>query len=161
MSSASDQRLKKFRRADAEDSLSLSVGPTRQRYSKLPKTSFHFVSSDIQERRRIGPFACMSRKVSSTPRFDQPRYTFHDETNPGRCGRIPIHEGRRYFFATFRSTVRRFTRGRFAGAKSTDLLNQLLTDARVADIPHLQAYCQNAWLHYEVKVEATAQPDPQ
>ena len=132
------------------------VGPTRERYSKLQHT-LPFVASDVQEGAELVHRLYVAEGFLDAA-VDQPRYTFHDDTNVVDVT-IPIRESRQYFFGdvTFRGET-------IYGADALrgqleDLLKQPFTDARVADIPRrLQAYFKTRG-YYEVKVEATAETE--
>jgi outer membrane protein assembly complex protein YaeT len=132
------------------------VGPTRERYSKLQHT-LPFVASDIQEGTDLVHRLYIAEGFLDAA-VDPPRYTFNNEASRVDVT-IPIREGRQYFFGdvTFRGET-------IYGADALrgqleDLLKQPFTDARVADIPRrLQSYFKSRG-YYEVKVEATAEPE--
>src|SRR6266567_3170864 len=85
-------------------------------------------------------------------------YTFHDEANRVDVT-IPIHEGRQYFFGNVSFHGQTIYGADALRGQIEDLLKQPFTDARVADIPRrLQAYFKTRG-YYEVKVEATAEPE--
>src|SRR5260370_712211 len=71
----------------------------------------------------------------------------------------PIHEGRGYYFGTISFHGQTIYGADALRGQIEDLLKQPFTDARVADIPRrLQAYFKTRG-YYEVKVEATAEPE--
>src|SRR5712691_5954705 len=133
-----------------------AMGPTRQRYSKLQR-HLPFVAADIQEGAELVHRLYVAEGFLDAV-VDQPRYTFHDEANRVDVT-IPIHEGRQYFFGNV-SFHGQTIYGEDALLGQIDvLLKQPFTYARVADITlRLQAYFKTRG-YYEVKVEATAQPE--
>ncbi len=132
------------------------VGPTRQRYSKLQRT-LPFVASDIQEGTELVHRFYVAEGFLDVV-VDQPRYTFHDEE--GRVDvTVPIREGRQYFFGDVSFSGQTIYGADALRGQLEDLLKQPYTEARVADIPRrLQAYFKSRG-YYEVKVEATPEPD--
>src|SRR5437868_10507817 len=132
------------------------VGPTRERYSKLQR-HLPFVASDIQEGAELVHRLYVAEGFLDVV-VDQPRYTFHDEANRVDVT-IPIHEGRQYFFGNVSFHGQTIYGADALRGQIEDLLKQPFTDARVADIPRrLQAYFKTRG-YYEVKIEATAQPE--
>ena len=133
-----------------------AVGPTRQRYSKLQR-HLPFVASDVQEGADLVHRLYVAEGFLDAV-VDQPRYTFHDEANRVDVT-IPIHEGRQYFFGNVSFHGQTIYGADALRGQIDDLLKQPFTDARVADIPRrLQAYFKTRG-YYEVKIEATAQPE--
>jgi outer membrane protein assembly complex protein YaeT len=132
------------------------VGPTRERYSKLQRT-LPFVASDIQEGAELVHRLYVAEGFLDAA-VDQPRYTFHDQENRVDVT-IPIREGRQYFFGEVSFHGQTIYGDEALRGQLEDLLKQPFTDARVADIPRrLQAYFKSRG-YYEVKVEATAEPE--
>ncbi|HEV3393839.1 MAG TPA: BamA/TamA family outer membrane protein [Chthoniobacterales bacterium] len=132
------------------------VGPTRERYSKLQHT-LPFVASDIQEGAELVHRLYVAEGFLDAA-VDQPRYTFHDEANRVDVT-IPIREDRQYFFGDVVFRGQTIYGADALHGQIDDLLKQPYTDARVADIPRrLQAYFKTRG-YYEVKVEATAEPE--
>jgi outer membrane protein assembly complex protein YaeT len=132
------------------------VGPTRQRYSKLQKT-LPFVASDIQEGAELVHRLYVAEGFLDAA-VDQPRYTFHDDVSRVDVT-IPIREGRQYFFGEVSFRGETIYGADALRGQLQDLLNQPYTDARVADIPRrLQAYFKSRG-YYEVKVDATPEPE--
>ncbi len=132
------------------------VGPTRERYSKLQR-KLPFVASDVQEGAELMHRLYIAEGFLDAA-VDQPRYTFHDDTNIVDVT-IPIREGRQYFFGDVTFSGETIYGADALRGQVADLLKQPFTDARVADIPRrLQAYFKSRG-YYEVKVEATAEPD--
>ena len=132
------------------------VGPTRQRYSKLQRR-LPFVASDVQEGVELVHRLYVAEGFLDAA-VDPPRYTFQDEANQVDVT-IPIHEGRRYFFGNVSFHGETIYGAEALRGQIDDLLKQPFTDARVADIPRrLQAYFKTRG-YYEVKVEATPQPE--
>src|SRR5467141_1027059 len=132
------------------------VGPTRERYSKLQR-HLPFVAADVQEGAELVHRLYVAEGFLDAA-VDQPRYTFHDEASRVDVT-IPIHEGRQYFFGNVSFHGQTIYGADALRGQIEDLLKQPFTDARVADIPRrLQAYFKTRG-YYEVKVEATAQPE--
>jgi len=132
------------------------VGPTRERYSKLERT-LPFVASDIQEGAELVHRLYIAEGFLDAA-VDQPRYTFHDQENRVDVT-IPIREGRQYFFGEVSFHGQTIYGDEALRGQLEDLLKQPFTDARVADIPRrLQAYFKSRG-YYEVRVEATAEPE--
>ncbi|HWY49998.1 MAG TPA: BamA/TamA family outer membrane protein [Chthoniobacterales bacterium] len=133
-----------------------AVGPTRERYSKLQR-HLPFVASDIQEGTELVHRLYVAEGFLDAV-VDQPQYTFHDEANQVDVT-IPIHEGRRYYFGNVSFHGQTIYGADALRGQIDDLLKQPFTDARVADIPRrLQGYFKTRG-YYEVKVEATAEPE--
>src|SRR5436853_5986353 len=132
------------------------VGPTRERYSKLQR-HLPFVASDIQEGAELVHRLYVAEGFLDAV-VDQPRYAFHDEANRVDVT-IPVHEGRQYFFGNVSFHGQTIYGADALRGQIEDLLKQPFTDARVADIPRrLQAYFRTRG-YYEVKIQATAQPE--
>src|SRR5256886_2076425 len=133
-----------------------AVGPTRERYSKLQQ-HLPFVASDIQEGAELVHRLYVAEGYLDAV-VDPPRYAFHDEANRVDVT-IPIHEGRQYFFGNIAFHGQTIYGADALRGQIEDLLKQPFTDARVADIPRrLQAYFKTRG-YYEVKVEATGEPE--
>src|SRR2546430_4122673 len=132
------------------------VGPTRQRYSKLQRR-LPFVGADVQEGADLVHRLYIAEGFLDAV-VDQPRYVFHDEANRVDVI-ISIHEGRQYSFGDVRFRGETIYGADALRGQVEDLLKQPFTDARVADIPRrLQAYYRTRG-YYEVKVEATGEPE--
>ena len=132
------------------------VGPTRERYSKLQHT-LPFVASDVQEGADLVHRLYVAEGFLDAA-VEQPRYTYHDESNRVDVT-IPIREGRQYFFGAVVFRGQTIYGDEALRGQLEDLLKQPFTDARVADIPRrLQSYFKSRG-YYEVKVEATAEPE--
>jgi outer membrane protein assembly factor BamA len=129
-----------------------TVGPTRQRYSKLQR-NLPFVSADVQEGVELVHRLYIAEGFLDA-KVDEPAYTFHDDANRVDVA-IHIHEGRRYAFGQVRFRGQTIYGEEALRGQIEDLLKQPFTDARVADIPRrLQAFYRTRG-YYEVKVEAT------
>ena len=132
------------------------VGPTRERYSKLQR-DLPFVAADIQEGVELVHRLYVAEGFLDAI-VDPPRYAFHEQANRVDVT-IPIHEGRQYFFGNVSFRGQTIYGAEALRGQIEDLLKQPFTDARVADIPRrLQAYFKSRG-YYEVKVEATAEPE--
>jgi outer membrane protein insertion porin family len=133
-----------------------AVGPTRERYSKLQR-NLPFVAADIEEGAELVHRLYVAEGFLDVV-IDRPRYTYHDETNQVDVT-IPIHEGRQYFFGDVSFTGPTIYGAEALRGQLEDLLKQPYTDARVADIPRrLQSYFK-ARGYFDVKVEATGNPE--
>ncbi|HET9419280.1 MAG TPA: BamA/TamA family outer membrane protein [Chthoniobacterales bacterium] len=133
-----------------------AVGPTRERYSKLQK-ALPFVAADLEEGAELVDRLYVAEGYLDAV-VDKPRYVFHDETNQVDAI-ISIHEGRQYFFGDVSFSGRMIYDPEALRGQIVDLLQQPYTDARVADIPRrLQAYFKSRG-YYDVKVEATGDPE--
>jgi outer membrane protein insertion porin family len=133
-----------------------AVGPTRERYSKLEKT-LPFVAADLEEGADLVQRLYVAEGYLDVV-IDKPRYVFHDQTNQVDAV-ISIHEGRQYFFGEVSFSGRTIYGPDALRGQIVDLLQQPYTEARVADIPRrLQAYFKSRG-YYDVKVDATGDPD--
>jgi outer membrane protein assembly complex protein YaeT len=132
------------------------VGPTRQRYSQLQRT-LPFVASDIQEGAELVQRFYVAEGFLDAV-VDRPHYAFN-----GNAGRVDvtilIREGRQYFFGAVSFRGETIYGADALRGQLQDLLKQPYTEARVADIPRrLQAYFKSRG-YYEVKVQATPEPE--
>ncbi|MGI9115854.1 MAG: BamA/OMP85 family outer membrane protein [Chthoniobacterales bacterium] len=131
-----------------------SVGPTRERYSKM-QSSLPFVSADVEEGANLVERFYISEGFIDC-HVEKPRYDFLQPDLVSAL--IVVQEGQRYSFGPIEfagPTVydRETLRGQLL-----DLINQPYTDGRVADIPRrLQAYYK-ARGYYAVKVDASGNP---
>jgi outer membrane protein insertion porin family len=133
-----------------------AVGPTRERYSKLEKT-LPFVAADLEEGAELVQRLYVAEGYLDAI-VDKPRYVFHAEANQVDAV-ISIHEGRQYFFGEVSFSGRTIYGPDALRGQIVDLLQQPYTEARVADIPRrLQAYFKSRG-YYDVKVEATGEPE--
>ena len=133
-----------------------AVGPTRERYSKLEKT-LPFVAADLEEGADLVQRLYIAEGYLDAA-IEKPTYVFHDQTNQVDAI-ISIHEGRQYFFGDVSFSGRTIYGPEGLRGQIIDLLQQPYTEARVADIPRrLQAYFKSRG-YYDVKVEATGDPE--
>src|SRR5437870_11997213 len=132
------------------------VGPTRERYSKLQRR-LPFVASDIQEGAELVHRLYVAEGFLDAV-VDQPRYAFHDEANRVDVT-IPIYEGRQYFFGNVSFHGQTIYGAEALRAQIDALLKQPFTAALVGDIwRRIQSSFETRG-YYEVKVEATAEPE--
>ena len=132
------------------------VGPTRERYSKLQK-KLPFVASDVQEGVDLVQRFYLAEgflEVTVAP----PEYHYRDQTAVVDVT-IAITENQQYFFGDLSFTGNTVYDPETLRGQVVDLLKQPYTEARVADIPRrLEAYFKQRG-YYEVKVEATGNPE--
>src|SRR5438477_10636580 len=133
-----------------------AVGPTRERYSKL-QSKLPFVAADVEEgadlvHRHYVANGYLDAKV------DPPIYHYaEDQTRVDAT--IPITEGRQYSFGTINFSGDTIYGSEALHGQLLDLVEQPYTDGRVSDIPRrLQTYYR-ARGYYEVKVDATGNPE--
>jgi outer membrane protein insertion porin family len=144
------------RREPTDKLFEYTVGPTRERYSKLEK-KLPFVAADMEEGTRLVQRFYVAEGFLDAV-VDPPRYKFQEQSNEVDVV-VPIHEGRQYFFGTISFTGQTVYGAEALRGQIVDLLQRPYTDARVDDIPRrLQAYFK-ARGYYEVKVEATGTPE--
>lgn len=132
------------------------VGPTRERYSKLQKT-LPFVASDVQEgvdlvERFYIADGFLEAKV------EPPDYRYR-QGEPIVDVVVQISENRQYFFGNIAFTGNTVYDPATLRGQVEDLLKQPYTEARVSDLPRrFQAYFKQRG-YYDVKVEATGEPN--
>src|SRR5437588_858755 len=133
-----------------------AVGPTRERYSKL-QSKLPFVAADVEEgadlvHRHYVANGYLDAKVNP------PIYHYaEDQTRVDAT--IPITEGRQYSFGTINFSGETIYGSEALHGQLLDLVEQPYTDGRVSDIPRrLQTYYR-ARGYYEVKVDATGNPE--
>jgi outer membrane protein insertion porin family len=133
-----------------------AVGPTRERYSKLQK-NLPFVAADMEEGANLVHRLYVAEGFLNAV-VDPPRYVYHDQSNQVDAI-IPLHEGQQYFFGSVSFTGQTIYDAETLRGQMLDLLRQPYTDARIADIPRrLQAFFKSRG-YYDVKVEATGEPE--
>ncbi len=140
----------------ADKLLSYVVGPTRERYSQL-KVDLPFVGQDVQQgadlvqRFYVAEGFLQAKVETPTYRYRQ-NATVVDVT-------IPIIENEQYFFGNVSFQGNTIYSPETLRGQMLDLLKQPYTEARVADIPRrLQEYFKRRG-YYDVKVEATGDPE--
>jgi outer membrane protein insertion porin family len=133
-----------------------AVGPTRELYSKLQK-NLPFVAADMEEGANLVHRLYVAEGFLNAV-VDPPRYVYHDQSNQVDAI-IPLHEGQQYFFGSVSFTGQTIYDAETLRGQMLDLLRQPYTDARIADIPRrLQAFFKSRG-YYDVKVEATGEPE--
>jgi outer membrane protein insertion porin family len=139
----------------AEQLFEYTVGPTRERYSRLQKT-LPFVAADIQEGADLVHRYYVNEGFLDAT-VDAPQYRF-SENGAQVDATIVIHEGRQYFFGELRFNGNTIYGAEALRGQMIDLLSQPYADRRVDDISRrLQAYFK-ARGYYAVKVAAAGEP---
>src|SRR5436305_9919868 len=133
-----------------------AVGPTRERNSKF-QSKLPFVAADVEE----GAYLVHRHYVANgylDAKVDSPIYHYaEDQTRVDAT--IPITEGRQYSFGTINFSGDTIYGSEALHGQLLDLVEQPYTDGRVSDIPRrLQTYYR-ARGYYEVKVDATGNPE--
>src|SRR3954447_9393262 len=132
------------------------VGPTRERYSRLPK-GVPFVASDLAEGGHL-----VQRFYVAEGFLDVVVEPPHDKFLGGSTDvdvTVPIQEGRQYFFGNITFSGQTVYGSEALRGQITDLLQRPYTDRRVEDIPRrLEAYFK-ARGYYDVKIVADGTPD--
>jgi outer membrane protein assembly complex protein YaeT len=133
-----------------------AVGPTRERYSKLQK-KLPFVAADVEEGTELVRRFYVSQGFLDA-KVDPPIY--HSAADGSQVDvTIPITEGRQYFFGELRFVGPTLYGPDTLRGQMLDLIEQPYTENRLADIPRrLQAYYR-ARGYYEVKVDASGNPE--
>jgi outer membrane protein assembly complex protein YaeT len=132
------------------------VGPTRERYSSLQQ-NLPFVAADVEEGADlVHRFYIASGFLDAA--VEKPIY--HYASDGSRVDvTIPIREGRQYSFGQIAFSGQTIYGSEALHGQLLDLLEQPYTDNRVSDIPRrLQTYYR-ARGYYEVKVDATGNPE--
>jgi Outer membrane protein/protective antigen OMA87 len=133
-----------------------AVGPTRERYSSMQQ-KLPFVAADVEEgadlvHRHYIANGYLDAKV------DPPIYHYAEDGSQVDAT-IPITEGRQYSFGTINFSGQTIYGSEALHGQLVDLVEQPYTDGRVSDIPRrLQTYYR-ARGYYEVKVDATGNPE--
>ncbi|HZE13821.1 MAG TPA: POTRA domain-containing protein, partial [Chthoniobacterales bacterium] len=133
-----------------------AVGPTRERYSSM-KSSLPFVAADVEEGADLVHRLYIANGYLDA-RVEKPVYHYSDD-GVRVDATIPITEGRQYSFGTVNFSGQTIYGSEALHGQLSDLLEQPYTDNRVSDIPRrLQAYYRTRG-YYEVKVDATGNPE--
>ena len=133
-----------------------AVGPTRERYSSMQQ-KLPFVAADVEEgadlvHRHYIANGYLDAKV------DPPIYHYAEDGSRVDAT-IPITEGCQYSFGTINFSGQTIYGSEALHGQLVDLVEQPYTDGRVSDIPRrLQTYYR-ARGYYEVKVDATGNPE--
>src|SRR5438477_3653893 len=133
-----------------------AVGPTRERYSKL-QSKLPFVAADVEEGADLVHRLYITNGYLDS-QVEKPIYHYSDDGSRVDAT-IPITEGRQYFFGQLSFSGETIYGSEALHGQLNDLLEQPYTDNRVSDIPRrLQAYYRTRG-YYEVKVDATGNPE--
>src|SRR5438067_7085043 len=133
-----------------------AVGPTRERYSKL-QSKLPFVAADVEEGADLVHRLYITNGYLDA-KVDKPIYHYADDGSRVDAT-IPITEGRQYSFGQISFSGQTIYGSEALQGQMLDLVEQPYTDGRVSDIPRrLQTYYR-ARGYYEVKVDATGNPE--
>src|SRR2546423_3426395 len=133
-----------------------AVGPTRERYSSM-KSSLPFVAADVEEGADLVHRLYIANGYLDA-QVEKPIYHYSDD-GVRVDATIPITEGRQYSFGQVAFSGQTIYGSEALQGQVNDLLEQPSTDNRVSDIPRrLQAYYRTRG-YYEVKVDATGNPE--
>jgi outer membrane protein insertion porin family len=140
----------------AEVLFDFAVGPTRERYSKL-QSKLPFVAADVEEGADLVHRLYISNGYLDA-KVEKPIYHYADDGSRVDAT-IPITEGRQYSFGQISFSGQTIYGSEALQGQMLDLVEQPYTDGRVSDIPRrLQTYYR-ARGYYEVKVDATGNPE--
>jgi len=133
-----------------------AVGPTRERYSKL-QSKLPFVAADVEEGADLVHRLYIANGYLDAT-VEKPIYHYADDGSRVDAT-IPITEGRQYSFGAIAFSGETIYGSEALQNQMLDLVEQPYTDSRVSDIPRrLQSYYR-ARGYYEVKVDATGNPE--
>jgi outer membrane protein insertion porin family len=133
-----------------------AVGPTRERYSSMQST-LPFVAADVEEGADLVHRLYIANGYLDA-QVDKPVYHYSDD-GARVDATIPITEGRQYSFGQIAFSGHTIYGSEALHGQLSDLLEQPYTDNRVSDIPRrLQAYYRTRG-YYDVKVDATGNPE--
>jgi outer membrane protein insertion porin family len=133
-----------------------AVGPTRERYSKF-QSKLPFVAADVEEGADLVHRLYISNGYLDA-KVDKPIYHYADDGSQVDAT-IPITEGRQYSFGQISFSGPTIYGSEALQGQLLDLVEQPYTDGRVSDIPRrLQTYYRSRG-YYEVKVDATGNPE--
>jgi outer membrane protein insertion porin family len=133
-----------------------AVGPTRERYSKL-QSKLPFVAADVEEGADLVHRLYVTNGYLDA-KVEKPIYHYADDGSQVDAT-IPITEGRQYSFGQIAFSGQTIYGSEALQNQMLDLVEQPYTDGRVSDIPRrLQTYYR-ARGYYEVKVDATGNPE--
>jgi len=140
----------------AEVLFDYAVGPTRERYSKL-QSKLPFVAADVEEGADLVHRLYISNGYLDA-KVEKPIYHYADDGSRVDAT-IPITEGSQYSFGQISFSGQTIYGSEALQGQMLDLVEQPYTDGRVSDIPRrLQTYYR-ARGYYEVKVDATGNPE--
>ena len=144
------------RHQPAEVLFDYAVGPTRERYSSLQK-KLPFVAADVEEGADLVHRLYIANGYLDA-KVEPPIYHYAEDGSQVDAT-IPITEGRQYSFGQVAFSGPTIYGSEALLGQLIDLVEQPYTDGRVSDIPRrLQTYYR-ARGYYEVKVEATGNPE--
>ena len=133
-----------------------AVGPTRERYSSM-QSKLPFVAADVEEGADLVHRLYVSNGYLNA-QVEKPIFHYSDD-GAQVDATIPITEGRQYSFGQLAFSGQTIYGSEALQGQLSDLLEQPYTDNRVSDIPRrLQTYYRSRG-YYEVKVDATANPE--
>jgi outer membrane protein insertion porin family len=133
-----------------------AVGPTRERYSKL-QSKLPFVAADVEEGADLVHRLYVTNGYLDA-KVEKPIYHYAADRSQVDAT-IPITEGRQYSFGQISFSGQTIYGSETLQGQMLDLVEQPYTDGRVSDIPRrLQTYYR-ARGYYEVKVDATGNPE--
>jgi outer membrane protein assembly complex protein YaeT len=133
-----------------------AVGPTRERYSSMQK-KLPFVAADVEEGADLVHRLYIANGYLDA-KVDPPVYHYADDDSRVDAT-IPITEGRQYSFGQIAFSGQTIYGSEALLGQLIDVVEQPYTDSRVSDIPRrLQTYYR-ARGYYEVKVDATGNPE--
>ncbi|HEV2806069.1 MAG TPA: outer membrane protein assembly factor BamA [Chthoniobacterales bacterium] len=133
-----------------------AVGPTRERYSSMQK-KLPFVAADVEEGADLVHRLYIANGYLDA-KVDPPVYHYADDDSQVDAT-IPITEGRQYSFGQIAFSGQTIYGSEALLGQLIDLVEQPYTDSRVSDIPRrLQTYYRSRG-YYEVKVDATGNPE--
>jgi outer membrane protein insertion porin family len=133
-----------------------AVGPTRERYSKL-QSKLPFVAADVEEGADLVHRLYITNGYLDAT-VEKPIYHYADDGSRVDAT-IPITEGRQYSFGQIAFSGETIYGSEALQNQMLDLVEQPYTDSRVSDIPRrLQSYYR-ARGYYDVKVDATGNPE--
>ncbi len=140
----------------AEILFDYAVGPTRERYSKM-QSKLPFVAADVEEGADLVHRLYIANGYLDA-KVEKPLYHYADDGSQVDAT-IPISEGRQYSFGQVAFSGQTIYGSEALKGQLLDVIEQPYTDGRVSDIPRrLQTYYR-ARGYYEVKVDATGNPE--
>jgi outer membrane protein insertion porin family len=133
-----------------------AVGPTRERYSSMQK-KLPFVAADVEEGADLVHRLYIANGYLDA-KVDPPVYHYADDDSRVDAT-IPITEGHQYSFGQIAFSGQTIYGSEALLGQLIDVVEQPYTDSRVSDIPRrLQTYYRSRG-YYEVKVDATGNPE--
>lgn len=140
----------------AEILFDYAVGPTRERYSSM-QSKLPFVAADVEEGADLVHRLYISNGYLDA-KVEKPIYHYAEDVSRVDAT-IPITEGRLYSFGQIAFSGQTIYGSETLRGQLIDLIEQPYTDVRVSDIPRrLQGYYRSRG-YYDVKVDATGNPE--